>query len=40
LEVDDEWQVADRRYFSLGSMERIGEIEGGEVQRQLLAAIV
>jgi putative transposase len=39
-EQDDEWQVADRRYFSVESMARINEIiEGGEVDRELLAAI-
>jgi putative transposase len=38
-EQDDEWQVADRRYFSLGSMRRIDELEGGETPRELLAAI-
>jgi putative transposase len=38
-EQDDEWQVSDRRYFSAGSMERIGEMVGGEIQRELLAAI-
>ena len=38
-EQDDEWQVADRRYFSIGSMERIGEVTGGEIQKELLAAI-
>ena len=38
-EQDDEWQVADRRYFSVGSMQRIGELEGGEVQKELLSAI-
>jgi putative transposase len=37
-EQDDEWQVADRRYFSVGSMQRIGELEGGEVQTELLSA--
>lgn len=38
-EQDDEWQVADRRYFSIGSMQKIGELEGGEVQKELLSAI-
>jgi putative transposase len=38
-EQDDEWQVADRRYFSVGSMQRIGKLEGGEVQKELLSAI-
>lgn len=39
-EQDDEWQVADRRYFSLGSMSRIDdELQGGETPKELLAAI-
>jgi transposase-like protein len=38
-EQDDEWQVADRRYFSLGSMKRIDQLEGGESPKELLAAI-
>jgi mutator family transposase len=38
-EQDDEWQVADRLYFSVGFMQRIGELEGGEVQTELLSAI-
>lgn len=38
-EQDDEWQVADRRYFSAASMEQIGKLEGGEIQKELLAAI-
>lgn len=38
-EQDDEWQVADRRYFSLGSMRRINEVQGGETPKELLAAI-
>jgi putative transposase len=38
-EQDDEWQVADRRYFSVGSMQRIGELEGGDVKTELLSAI-
>src|SRR6266498_4126290 len=29
-EQDDEWQVSDRRYFSLGSMAKIDALEGGE----------
>lgn len=37
-EQDAEGQVADRRYLSIGSMKRIGELEGGEVP-ELLAAI-
>jgi len=38
-EQDDEWQVADRRYFSIGSMAKVDVIEGGEDPRELLAAI-
>jgi putative transposase len=38
-EQDDEWQVADRRYFSIGSMAKVDELEGGEDPRELLAAI-
>ena len=38
-EQDDEWQVADRRYFSIGSMAKVDAIEGGEDPRELLAAI-
>jgi hypothetical protein len=38
-EQDDEWQVADRRYFSVGSMARINALEGGETLGELLAAI-
>jgi hypothetical protein len=38
-EQDDEWQVAERRYFSLGSMKRIEEQIGGEASGELLAAI-
>ncbi|MGH2580154.1 MAG: hypothetical protein ACRDGP_04800 [Actinomycetota bacterium] len=37
--ADDEWQVADRRYFSVGSMSRIDALEGGETPGELLAAI-
>jgi hypothetical protein len=37
-EQDDEWQIADRRYFSAASMEQIGKLEGGEIQKELLAA--
>ena len=32
-EQDDEWQVADRRYFSIGSMAKVDAIEGGEDPR-------
>ena len=39
-EQDDEWQVADRRYFSAESMNKIDtELEGGEISKELLAAI-
>jgi putative transposase len=38
-EQDDEWQVADRRYFSAGSMSHIDELGGGDTPRDLLAAI-
>lgn len=39
-EQDDEWQVADRRYFSIDSMRRIDEkLEGGDTPKELLAAI-
>lgn len=38
-EQDDEWQVMDRRYFSIESMKHIDELEGGETPRELLAAI-
>lgn len=38
-EQDDEWQVADRRYFSAGSMARVDALEGGETPKELLAAI-
>jgi putative transposase len=37
-EQDDEWSVADRRYFTFESMSRINEPEGGE-PKELLAAI-
>ncbi len=37
-EQDDEWQ-ADHRYFSIGSMAKVDELEGGEDPRELLAAI-
>lgn len=39
VEQDDEWTVADRRYFSLESMRRLYEAEGGEVPGELVAAI-
>ena len=38
-EQDDEWQVADCRYFTTGSMARVDELEGGEDPTELLAAI-
>ncbi|HYT80702.1 MAG TPA: IS256 family transposase [Actinomycetota bacterium] len=38
-EQDDEWQVAERRYFSAGSMAHIDELGGGDTPRELLAAI-
>jgi transposase-like protein len=38
LEQDDEWQVAERRYFSAGSMIHIDQL-GGETPRELLEAI-
>ena len=38
-EQDDEWQVAERRYFSIESMRKIdAELEGGDA-KELLAAI-
>src|SRR5439155_667779 len=33
-EQDDEWQVSDRRYFSLGSMTKVDAPEGGDRQRR------
>jgi hypothetical protein len=38
-EQDDEWQVADRRYFSSWSMQRLDEALGGESAKELLPAI-
>jgi transposase-like protein len=38
-EQDDEWQVSDRRYFSLGSMAKVDAMEGGEDPKELLAQI-
>jgi transposase-like protein len=39
-EQDDEWQVAERRYFSAESMRKIdAELEGGDVSQELLVAI-
>jgi hypothetical protein len=38
-EQDDEWQLADGRYFSVGSMAKVDALEGGETPGELLAAI-
>src|SRR6266496_1884349 len=38
-EQDDEWQVSDRRYFSVGSMAKVDALEGGEDTKELLAQI-
>jgi Transposase, Mutator family len=39
-EQNDEWQVADRRYFSIESMRRIdSQLEGGDTPKELLATI-
>ena len=38
-EQDDEWQVMNRRYFSIESMKHIDDLEGGETPKELLAAI-
>jgi putative transposase len=38
-EQDDEWQVLDRRYFSIGSMAKVDAVEGGEDPKELLAQI-
>ena len=38
-EQDDEWQVSDRRYFTVGSMARVDAFEGGENTKELLAQI-
>lgn len=38
-EQDDEWQVAERRYFSLGSMTKVDALEGGDDPKELLAQI-
>jgi hypothetical protein len=38
-EQDDKWQVSDRRYFSLDSMTKVDELEGGEDPKELLAQI-
>ena len=37
---EDEWQVSDRRYFSIGSMARLDVIEEGEDATELLAAAI
>jgi putative transposase len=38
-EQDGEWQVADRRFFSVGSMTKVDALEGGEDPEALLAQI-
>ena len=39
-EQDDEWQVAERRYFSAESMTNIDvQLEGGDVSQELQMAI-
>ncbi|MCA1706355.1 MAG: transposase [Actinobacteria bacterium] len=39
-EHDDEWQVAERRYFSAESMRKIDvDLEGGAISKELLLAI-
>jgi putative transposase len=38
-EQDDEWQVSDRRYFSIGSMTKVDALEGGEDPKELLSQI-
>jgi putative transposase len=38
-EQDDEWAVAERRYFSEGSMRKLAESEGGEDRHELMAMI-
>jgi transposase-like protein len=38
-EQDDEWAVAERRYFSVESMAKIGQEEGGDAPAALLPAI-
>jgi putative transposase len=38
-EQDDEWAVADRRYFSVESMAKFGQEGGDEAQAALLPAI-
>jgi transposase-like protein len=39
-ENDDEWATDQRRYFSIKSMRRFDEPEGGEVHQELVAALV
>ncbi len=39
LEQDDEWAVADRRYFSAESMRQLREPGTGELQQDLIAAV-
>ncbi len=38
-EQDDEWAVAERRYFSQESMRKLAEPEGGEDRQELMAMI-
>jgi hypothetical protein len=38
-EQDDEWQVADRRYFSMESMKLIGSPVTADHEKELIAAI-
>ena len=38
-EQDDEWAVAERRYFSEGSMRKLAAPEGGEDRHELMAMI-
>jgi transposase-like protein len=39
VEQDDEWAVADRRYFSLESMRKLYQPEGGKASAGLVAAV-
>jgi transposase-like protein len=39
LEQDDEWAVADRRYFSAESMRQLLQPLTGELQQDLIAAV-
>lgn len=36
-DADDEWRVAERRYFSAASMTKVDEVEGGEDPKEVLA---